>query len=242
MNYAWNWGLLFEPQYMRWLFAGFSMTVLISLSAWIVALAIGTAVGIAGSLTWSVSRLAASAYINLFRNIPLLLQLFLWFFVVPELLPTAWGTWLKRELPNPEIWTSIIALSLFTAARVAVQVRAGIAAIPAGQTMAALAAGMSTAQSYRHVLLPQALRIVIAPLTSDFLTIFKNSALCLTIGVLELTAQSRQIESYTFHGFEAFTAATVLYVIIAITVTVLMRFVEAATAIPGTAATRGALP
>ena len=176
----------------------------------------------------------AATYVGLFRNIPLLLQLFLWFFVVPELLPDGWGYWLKRDLPFPEFWTSILALGLFTSARVAVQVGSGITAVSRGQRLAAFASGMSAAQAYRLVLLPQAFRIVLPPLTSDFLTVFKNSALALTIGVFELTAQSRQIESFTFQGFEAFTAATIVYLVIALLVTFFMRALERRVALPDT--------
>ena len=120
----------------------------------------------------------------------------------PELLPSRWGFWLKRDLPFPELWTSILALGLFTSARVAVQVGSGITAVSIGQRMAAVASGMSAAQTYRCVLLPQAFRIVLPPLTSDFLTVFKNSALALTIGVFELTAQSRQSRVLRFRDLK----------------------------------------
>ncbi|QCI67083.1 amino acid ABC transporter permease [Phreatobacter stygius] len=233
MNYAWNWSILIEPPYLGWLASGLGLTLVISLAAWLFALLAGTLVGLAGTLPGLAARAAARLYVGLFRNVPLLLQLFLWFFVVPELLPARWGFWLKRELPYPEFWTAIVALGLFTSARVAVQVGSGIAAVPRGQTMAALAGGMSLCAAYRFVLLPQAFRLVLPPMTSDFLTVFKNSALALTIGVFELTAQSRQIESYTFQGFEAFTAATVVYLVIALAVTGVMRGIERRTALPG---------
>lgn len=232
MNYSWNWAVLFQEPYRGWLLSGIGLTLTISTVAWLVALIAGTVVGIAASLPNRAIRCATAIYIGGFRNVPLLLQLFLWFFVVPEILPSAWGHWLKRDLPFPEFWTSIVALGLFTSARVAVQVTSGISAVPRGQQMAATASGMNTAQTYELVLLPQALRIVLPPLTSDFLTIFKNSALALTIGVFELTAQSRQIESYTFQGFEAFTAATIVYLVIALIVTALMRRLERRTALP----------
>jgi glutamate/aspartate transport system permease protein len=234
MNYSWNWSVLFQEPYFGWLVSGVGLTLVISLAAWLLALVAGTLVGIAATLPNRALRLATAVYIGTFRNVPLLLQLFLWFFVLPEVVPGAWGHWLKRDLPFPEFWTSIVALGLFTSARVAVQVASGIAAVPQGQRTAAAASGMSTAQSYRLVLLPQAFRIVLPPLTSDFLTIFKNSALALTIGVFELTAQSRQIESYTFQGFEAFTAATVVYLSIALTVTASMRILERRMALPAT--------
>lgn len=235
MTYSWNWHILLEQPYLGWLVRGLELTLAISLSGWLIALTLGTAIGVTATLPMRPLRIAAATYINIFRNVPLLLQLFLWFFVVPEILPDAWGRWLKRELPLPELWTSIVALGFFTSARVAVQVRAGIHALPKGQGMAASASGMTIIQLYRFVLLPQAFRIIVPPMTSDFLTIFKNSALALTIGVFELTAQSRQIESFTFQSFEAFTAATMLYLLIALVVTAIMGFLERRGLVPGQA-------
>jgi glutamate/aspartate transport system permease protein len=143
------------------------------------------------------------------------------------------GRWLKRDIPNPEYFTAVIALGLYTASRVAEQVRAGIESIPSGLASAAKASGLSMSQVYKYVLLPISIRIIIPPITSEFLTIFKNSSLALTIGLLELTAQSQQISEYTFQSFEAFTAATVLYMSIALVVTVLMHWLEVRTRIPG---------
>ncbi len=234
MTYSWNWGVLVQDPYLQWLVWGLALTLAISLGALAIALSVGTAVGILRSSDHAVLSAATGAYISVFRNIPLLLQMFLWFFVVPELLPEGAGRWLKRDLPYPEIVTAIIALGLFTSSRIAVQVSAGIDAVPRGQRMAAKAAGLSQLQAYRLVLLPQALRIIIPPLTSEILTIFKNSSVALTIGVYELTTQTQQIQSITYQGFEAFTAATVLYVAIAMTVTVIMRAIERGVALPGT--------
>jgi len=175
----------------------------------------------------------AALYVTIFRNIPLLVQLFLWYFVFPEIVPDDAGRWIKREMPLPEFWTAVICLGLYTASRVAEQVRAGINSISQGQHYAAMAMGLKPVQVYRHVLLPVAYRIIIPPLTSDFLGIFKNSSLALTIGVLELTARTRQIEEYSYAGFEAFTAATVLYILVTTIVMFAMRIVEKRVAIPG---------
>jgi glutamate/aspartate transport system permease protein len=157
-----------------------------------------------------------------FRNIPLLLQMFVWFFVVPELLPDKLGLWFKRDLPNPEFWTGVLALAFYTSGRLAELFRAGLQAVPRGQRMAADATGMNRAQALRYIVMPQALRIILPPLTSEFMSIVKNSSLALTIGVLELTAQSRQIENFTFHGFEAFGAATAFYVLVALVLNLVM--------------------
>jgi glutamate/aspartate transport system permease protein len=233
MNYAWNWGIVFQQPYVGWLITGLGLTLVISVTASLLALVIGTLVGIIASLPNWLLRFLGAIYINAFRNIPFLLQLFIWFFVLPEMLPVAWGNWLKRDLLYPELWTSIVALGLFTASRIAVQTRAGIAAVARGQQMAALASGMGLAKVYRFILLPQAFRVVVPALTSEFLSVFKNSALALTIGVAELTSQSRKIEDYTFHGFESFTAATVLYLAVAVVVTFLMHLIERKTRIVG---------
>ena len=178
-------------------------------------------------------RYASTAYVDIFRNIPLLVQMFLWYFVVPELLPADWGRWVKRDMPYPQFLTAVTCLGLYTASRVAEQVRSGIEAIPRGQRNAGLAMGLTQLQVYRYVLIPVAYRTIIPPLTSDFLGVFKNSSLALTIGVLELTSQARQIEEYTFAAFEAFTVATVLYCLVTGLVILIMRIVEGRTRIAG---------
>ena len=175
----------------------------------------------------------ATVYVTIFRNIPLLVQMFLWYFVLPEVVSEENGMWLKRELPLPEYWTGVVCLGLYTASRVGEAVRAGINSITQGQHYAAQAVGLTRVQVYRYVLLPVAYRIIIPPLTSDFLGIFKNSSLALTIGVLELTAMTRQIDEYSYQTFEAFTAATVLYILVTAIVMFAMRIVEGRVSIPG---------
>ena len=233
MNYNWDWGVLFREPYLEWLSSGFGWTIGVSFAAWILAFTLGSIVGIARTTDSKVLRTIATSYVELFRNIPLLVQMFLWYFVFPELLPDDAGMWVKRELPMPEFTTAVFCLGLYTASRVAEQVRAGIEAIGQGQRNAGLAMGLTPAQVYRYVLLPVSYRIIVPPLTSEFLTIFKNSSVALTIGVLETTAQARQIEEYTFQGFEAFTAATLLYIIVTSIVMLLMKLIEGRVRIPG---------
>ncbi|MDW3183469.1 amino acid ABC transporter permease [Roseobacter sp.] len=233
MNYNWNWGVLFEEQYLSWLISGFGWTISVALSAWCIAIVIGSLVGVGKTVPNKIVRGICATYVEIFRNVPLLVQMFIWYFAVPEMLPEDWGRWMKRDLPNPEFVTAVVALGLYTASRIAEQVRAGIETVPPGLSAAATAHGLSTAQTYRYVLLPISFRIIVPPLTSEFLTVFKNSSLALTIGLLELTAQSQQIAEYTFQGFEAFTAATVIYVCIALVATILMQVLEKYTRIPG---------
>jgi len=233
MNYNWNWSVLFQEPYLGWLFSGLQWTLLVAIAAWVIAFLLGSAIGILRTVPNRLVRTLAAAYVELFRNIPLLVQLFVWYFVVPELLPEDLGLWVKRDMPNPEYVTAVVALGAYTAARVAEQVRSGIQTIRKDLVNAGLAIGLTPLQTYLYIRLPISYRIIVPPLTSEFLTIFKNSSLALTIGVLELTAQARQIENYTFQGFEAFTAATVLYLVITLLVVLLMRLIDQKTRIPG---------
>lgn len=236
MNYRWNWGILFADPYFGWLLSGLTWTLLVAGAAWIIALIVGCLIGVLRTLPYRIARIIGTSYVELFRNIPLLLQLFIWYFVVPELLPYDVGRWIKRDLPMPEYTFAVIGLGLFTAARVAEQVRAGVEAVGLGQSMAARSTGLNTAQTYRYILLPLAARNVLPPFTSEFLNTVKNSSLALTIGVLELTGQTRQIEGNTFQGIEALTAGTLIYVALTLIVIFVMRAVEKRTALPGTMA------
>ncbi len=235
-GYNWNWPILLKEPYFGWIVSGFGKTILIAVFAWAIALPLGSAIGIARTADNRALRLIGTVYVDIFRNIPLLVQMFLWYFVVPELLPADWGRWIKRDMPYPQFLTAVACLGLYTASRVAEQVRSGIEAIPRGQRNAGLAMGLTQLQVYRYVLIPVAYRTIIPPLTSDFLGVFKNSSLALTIGVLELTSQARQIEEYTFAAFEAFTVATVLYCTVTGNVIVVMRIIEQRTRIAGTIA------
>jgi glutamate/aspartate transport system permease protein len=231
--------------YLDWLVSGTAWTLLVSICAWVIAFTLGSVIGVVRTTPLRIPRAIATAYVELFRNVPLLVQMFLWYFVMPEVIPKRWGDYLKTELPNVvelpfaaqfsmwEFTAAVLCLGLYTASRVAEQVRAGIQSLPAAQTSAGLAMGFTLPQVYRHVLLPMAYRLIVPPMTSEFLTIFKNSSTALTIGVLELTAQSRQISEYTFKTFEAFTAATLIYIVITMTVIFAMRWLEGRIAVPG---------
>ena len=218
---------------MDWILLGVQWTVAVALAAWVIAFVVGVLVGVGRTVPFKPLAYLCAAYVELFRNVPLLVQMFIWYFVLPELVPPDAGRWIKRDMPNPEYVTAVVALGLYTASRVAEQVRAGIGAVGSGLTAAAYAGGFSVAQTYRYVLLPISFRLIVPPMTSEFLTIFKNSSLALTIGLLELTAYSQQVAEYTFQGFEAYTAATVIYVCIALLATVAAQRLEKRARIPG---------
>lgn len=241
MAYQWNWAVFAQPTatgdgstYLGWMWAGFQLTVGLSLSAWLLALVVGSLMGVLRTVPkpW-VARLA-TAYVEVLRNVPLLVQLFIWYFIVPELLPKAVGNAIKQSPPAvQQFGAAFLCLGLFTSARVCEQVRAGIQSLPVGQTRAALALGLTLPQTYRHVLLPMAFRLVVPPLTSEFLNIFKNSAVCSTIGLLELAAQGRQLVDYTAQPYESFIAVTLMYLLINVVVMGLMHLLERKVRVPG---------
>ena len=240
MKYSWHWQVLLETEpggtgtYLHYLLVGLGWTLATALAAWVIALALGALVGTVRTTTvrWAV-RLG-NLYVEIFRNVPLIVQMFLWFFVVPELLPERLGDWIK-QMPPP--WGSyvpaVLCLAIFTSVRVAEQVRAGINSLPRGQRMAGTAMGLTQSQTYRHVILPQALRIILPPLTSEFMNIIKNSSVALTIGLLELTGRARAMQEFSFRVFEAFTAATVIYLLTNLIVVLAMRALEKSVRVPG---------
>lgn len=240
MNYQWNWHVFLQPTasgddiYLGWMLAGLKMTIALSLSAWVIALLLGALMGVLRTVPNKALSTLATAYVELFRNIPLLVQLFIWYFVLPELLPEAIGNAYKQSNPVfQQFAAAMVCLGLFTSARVAEQVRAGINSLPKGQKNAGLALGFTLGQTYRFVMLPMAFRLIVPPLTSEFLNIFKNSAVCSTIGLLELAAQGRQLVDYTAQPFESFIAVTVAYVAINIIVMTLMKKLEDKVRVPG---------
>jgi glutamate/aspartate transport system permease protein len=247
VNYNWHWQVLLETEpggtgtYLHYLVVGLGWTLVTALAAWVIALAVGAVVGTLRTtpLAWAV-RLG-NLYVEIFRNIPLIVQMFLWFFVMPELVPEALGDWIK-QMPPP--WGSyvpaVLCLGVFTSVRIAEQVRAGINSLPRGQRMAAIAMGLTEAQAYRHVILPQAFRIILPPLTSEFMNVIKNSSVALTIGLLELTGRARAMQEFSFRVFEAFATATVIYLLTNLVVVLLMRALERKVRVPGLIAAGGA--
>ncbi len=247
MDYNWNWGIFWAPApdgtgvYFGWLITGLGWTLSTALLAWAIALILGAAIGTLRTtpVKWVV-RLG-NAYVEIFRNVPLLVQMFLWYFVLPELLPKALGEAIKQMAPPwASFWPAVLCLGFYTSARVAEQVRAGIQSLPRGQHMAGTALGLTLPRSYRYVLLPQAFRIILPPLTSEFMNIIKNSSVALTIGLVELTARARAMQEFTFQVFEAFTAATIIYILVTLIVVVGMRWVEKRVAVPGLISAAGA--
>lgn len=247
LQYEFRWSVLWESPYGYWLLQGIKNTIVLSLLAWVIALALGIALGLLRTAPWRVPRAVATAYVEFFRNTPLLVQLFFWYFAVPQLLPAGpiRDTINSLNLDTPiltlnfEFLAALAGLGVYTAARVGETIRSGIQSIPRQQTEAGLSSGLGLGQVYRYILIPVGFRIVIPPMTTEFLTIFKNSSLAITIGFAEVTFQTQQINSYTFKGLEAVTAATLIYLAISLTIAASMSRLERRLAIPGLIARGG---
>jgi glutamate/aspartate transport system permease protein len=221
-----------DQTYLNWILSAWGWTLTVSAFALVVALSVGLLMGTLRTLPdspWLV-RLG-NAWTELFRNIPLLVQIFLWYFVIPAIFPV-----LKTV---PSVVLVVLALGFFTSARVSEQVRSGIQALPRGQRYAAMAVGFTTPQTYRYVLLPMALRIVIPPLTSESMNIIKNSSVAFAVSIAELTFFARQSGEETSQPIAMYLAVTVLYMISALTVNRIMGFIEKKSRVPGFVAAGG---
>lgn len=182
MSIDWNWGIFLQPApfgnttYLGWLWSGFQVTVALSISAWIIAFLIGSLFGILRTVPNRWLAGIGTCYVELFRNVPLIVQFFTWYLVIPEFLPENIGMWFKSELdPNIQFFvSSMLCLGLFTAARVCEQVRAAIQSLPRGQKNAGLAMGLTLPQTYRYVLLPNAYRVIVPPMTSEMMNLVKT--------------------------------------------------------------------
>lgn len=236
MNYHWDWLFFFQEaddglKYYEWIISGMGWTVAVSLGALALALLLGSVLGVMRTTPNRVLVAIGDTYVDVFRNVPLIVQLFMWFFVIPEFLPEKLGLWVKQELPY--LVTAIIGLGLYTAARIAEQVKSGINALARGQRFAGLALGFTEWQTYRYVRLPMAYRIVLPAITSEAMNIFKNSAVTYAVGILELYFQYKQIIEKTSQVLEITIVVTAIYFGLAFAMNRVLAFIEKRSAVPG---------
>jgi His/Glu/Gln/Arg/opine family amino acid ABC transporter permease subunit len=230
-RYEFNWSVLWTGQSGQWLLSGLILTLQLSAAAWLFAAVLGVVAGACRTAPWRLLRALATAYVEFFRNVPLLVWMFFWYFGVFPLLPEGAQGWVLAH--GLEFGAAVCALGVYSGARFAEVLRAGIQSIPRTQVEASLATGLTVVQAYRFVVLPIALRLIIPPATSESLNLLKNSSVALTISVAELTFQTRQIETYTARAIEALTAGTVIYLVLCLGIAAVMGRVERRTAIPG---------
>jgi polar amino acid transport system permease protein len=216
VNYEFNWMVVLTGEYRDWIIQGLIITLKISAISIVLSLLLGTVVTTLRMTKIRVLEWITFSYIEFFRNTPLLIQIFFWYFGSSMIFPESLNQWLYAH--DYEFAVGVFSLTLYTAAFIAEEIRSGIISIPKEQMESSRATGLSFVQAMSYVVLPQAFRIVIPTLISQFLNLIKNSSLVMTIGVMDLTYMTRQIESYSFRGFEAFTVATLLYIAISLIV------------------------
>ena len=231
MNYTFNWSVLWTGESGRWLLLGLITTLELSALAWLLAVALGIVSGALRTVKFRPLRILATFYVEFFRNVPLLVWMFFWYFGAPPFLPEVIREWMFGH--GLEFWAGVLALGVYSGARFSEVLRSGIQSIPKTQMEAAVASGLTTFQAYRYVILPVALRLIIPPGTNESLNLLKNSSVALTISVAELTFQTRQIETYTAKAIEALTAGTLIYLVLCVGLASIMSWVERRTAIPG---------
>jgi glutamate/aspartate transport system permease protein len=226
----WDWQVFFQDTgggqtYLEWLMSAWGWTLSVALCALVVALLVGSLMGILRTVPNKWLVLLGNSWTELFRNIPLLVQIFLWYHVIPSIFLTLRGV--------PSFVLVVFALGFFTSARIAEQVKAGIQTLPKGQRYAGLAVGLTLPQTYRYVLLPMAFRIVIPPLTSESMNIIKNSSVAFAVSIAELTMFAMQAQEETSRGIEIYLAVTGLYFISAFAINRIALFIENRVQVPG---------
>ncbi len=228
---TWDWQVFLQDDgsgrtYGEWMLEAWRWTLAVAGTSWLVAMVVGALVGTLRTLPDrpALVRLA-NIWVEFFRNIPLLLQSFLWYFVVPKVIPAF------QQVPGFVL--VVFGLGFFTSARIAEQFRAGIQALPRGQRYAALAMGFTTWQSYRYVILPMAFRIILPPLTSESMNLLKNSSVAFAVSIAELTMFAMQAQEETSRGIEIYLAVTALYALSAFAVNRVFAAVEKKMRIPG---------
>jgi polar amino acid transport system permease protein len=231
VNYTFKWSVLWTGQSGHWLLQGLLTTLELSALAWVLAVVLGILSGALRTVRFLPLRWAATFYVEFFRNVPLLVWMFFWYFGVPPLLPRGIQDFLFSH--SLEFWAGMLALGVYHGARISEVIRSGIQSIPRTQFEASVAIGLTTFQAYRLIIVPVALRLIVPPATSESLNLLKNSSVALTISVAELTFQTRQIETYTAKAIEAFTAGTLIYLVLCVSIATIMARVERRYAIPG---------
>lgn len=231
MGSKWDWQIFLQDTgggqtYLQWLMSAWGWTLSVAGCALVIALVVGSLMGILRTVPSKGLMLLGNAWTELFRNIPLLVQVFLWYHVLPGMF--------KSLQAVPSFILVVFALGFFTSARVSEQVKAGIQALPKGQRYAGLAMGLTLPQTYRYVLLPMAFRIVIPPLTSESMNIIKNSSVAFAVSIAEMTMFAMQAQEETSRGIEIYLAVTALYFISAFAINRVALFIENKVQIPGT--------
>lgn len=226
----WDWQLYLQDTgggqtYFAWMMSAWGWTLSVAVLSLVIALLVGSVMGIFRTTPSKALVILGDAWTQLFRNIPLLVQIFIWYHVIPGIFPS-----LQKV---PSFVLVVFALGFFTSSRISEQVKAGILALPKGQRFAGLAMGLTLPQTYRYVLLPMAYRIIIPPLTSESMNIFKNTSVAFAVSIAELTQFALQASEETSRFEEIFIPVTFLYFISAFAINRIAGVIEKRTRVPG---------
>jgi len=226
----WDWQVFSQDTgggqtYFAWMMSAWGWTMSVALLGLIVALVLGVLVGILRTVPNKTVAWLGEAWTEIFRNIPLIVQLFLWYHVFPRLFAPLSHV--------PPFILVVFGLGFFTSARIAEQIKAGIKSLPKGQTYAGLAMGLTLPQTYRYVLLPVAFRIIIPPLTSESMNIVKNSSVAFAVSISELIFFAQQASEETSRTKEFYLAVTILYFVSAFAINRIAAFLEQRARVPG---------
>ena len=212
-----DFSVVLTGEFREWLLGGFFLSLKLTGITWLLALPLGTAIALCRLSSVTALRWFGAAFVEGIRNVPLLMHLLFWYFAVPELLPAAARDWLNTH--GAESICAVIALTLYTSAYMAEDVRSGIRAVPVTQLEAARALGFGFLVSMRRIVLPQAFRITVPPLISQTLSLWKNTSIATVIGTAELMYQAQRVETASFRGIETFAVATVAYLSVSLLIT-----------------------
>ena len=237
ISYEFRWPVLWVEPHLTWLIDGILTTLRLSAVSWCFAVFLGILFGAMRTMPFRPLRAVATVYVEFFRNVPLLVWLFFWYFGAPEVFPEFIRQWFIRH--GFEFWSGVAAISVYHGARFAEVIRSGIQSIPRTQLEAGISSGLSVSQTYRLIIIPIALRLIVPPATNESLNLLKNTSLAMTIGIAEITFASRQIETYTAKAVEALTAGALIYLVLCLAISTIMNHLEKKFAIPGLI-TRGA--
>jgi polar amino acid transport system permease protein len=224
MDYAFDLTAVLKGEYLTWFIIGIATTIALTAAAWCLGMLLGLLLALVRMIPFRPLQWLVALYVEYHRNVPLLVQILVWYFGIPQLLPRAARVWLSNH--HGEFIFAAVALGLASAAYISEDLRSGIRSIPRTQYEAARSIGFGFFAAMRWVILPQALRIVIPPLINQTLLLFKNTSLAMAVGVGELTYMTREVDSYTFKTFEAFAVATVVYLAISFAIMALGAYAD----------------
>lgn len=224
MSIQLDFSTLLRNEYPQLIAKGLVTMLEFTVLAWLLAMVIGVVLATIRMSNSRWAQFSVAAYVEYHQNVPMLVQIFLWYFGIPTLLPLGLQHWFNAH--NSEFLFAFIAVGLCIGAYISEDLRGGIRSIPKSQIEASRALGLSYLQASRLIVLPQALRISLPTIINHTVLLFKNTSLAMTVGVAELTYVTREIESESFRTVEVYLFTTVVYLAISLLIMVVGTSLE----------------